>query len=47
MFGVLKMRWVILRDIEWFSVDGLTQTVNACCLLHNFIKQKVATRYLS
>ncbi|CAN1335777.1 Protein ALP1-like, partial [Linum perenne] len=39
-FGVLKMRWAILRDTTWFSVDVLTQIVNACCLLHNFIKRE-------
>ncbi|CAN1854921.1 hypothetical protein LINPERHAP1_LOCUS41524 [Linum perenne] len=39
-FGVLKMRWAILRDTTWFSFDVLTQIVNACCLLHNFIKRE-------
>ncbi|CAN1316271.1 Protein ALP1-like [Linum perenne] len=39
-FGVLKMRWAILRDTTWFSTRVVTQIINACVLLHNFIKRE-------
>ncbi|CAN1824997.1 Putative nuclease HARBI1 [Linum perenne] len=39
-FGILKMRWAILRDTTWFSPDVLSRIVHACCLLHNFIRQE-------
>ncbi|CAL1394628.1 unnamed protein product [Linum trigynum] len=38
IFGILKMRWAILRETSWFSPEVVTQLVNACCLMHNFIK---------
>ncbi|CAN1753363.1 hypothetical protein LINPERHAP1_LOCUS5138 [Linum perenne] len=34
------MWWAILRDTTWFSVDVAADIVNACCLLHNFIKRE-------
>ncbi|CAL1356153.1 unnamed protein product [Linum trigynum] len=37
-FGILKMRWAILRETTWFSTKMVTKIVNACCLLHNFIR---------
>ncbi|CAN1133047.1 Protein ALP1-like, partial [Linum perenne] len=39
-FGVLKMRWAILRDTSWFSPEVMMSIVNACILLHNFIKRE-------
>ncbi|CAN1825636.1 Putative nuclease HARBI1, partial [Linum perenne] len=39
-FGLLKMRWAILRDTTWFSPDVVSRIVHACCLLHNFIRQE-------
>ncbi|CAN1215408.1 Protein ALP1-like [Linum perenne] len=39
-FGLLKMRWAILRDTTWFSPDVAGRIVHACCLLHNFIKRE-------
>ncbi|CAL1401820.1 unnamed protein product [Linum trigynum] len=38
IFGILKNRWAILRETSWFSPEVVTLLVNACCLLHNFIK---------
>ncbi|CAN1154242.1 Putative nuclease HARBI1 [Linum perenne] len=38
-FGVLKMRWALLRDSSWFSPSRVAMIVNACCLLHNFIRR--------
>ncbi|CAL1397152.1 unnamed protein product [Linum trigynum] len=37
-FGILKMRWAILRETTWFSTKMVTKIVNACYLLHNFIR---------
>ncbi|CAN1158145.1 Protein ALP1-like [Linum perenne] len=39
-FGLLKMRWAILRDTTWLSLEVVRRIVHACCLLHNFIKQE-------
>ncbi|CAN1248945.1 hypothetical protein LINPERPRIM_LOCUS6931 [Linum perenne] len=39
-FGLLKMRWAILRDTTWYSPEVFGRIVHACCLLHNFIKQQ-------
>ncbi|CAN1145822.1 Putative nuclease HARBI1, partial [Linum perenne] len=39
-FGLLKMRWAILRDTTWYSPQVFSRIVHACCLLHNFIKQQ-------
>ncbi|CAL1353622.1 unnamed protein product [Linum trigynum] len=41
VFGILKMRWAILRDTTWFSTRMVAKIVNACCLLHNFIRGEV------
>ncbi|CAN1147405.1 Protein ALP1-like, partial [Linum perenne] len=40
-FGVLKMRWEILRDTTWFDTRTVGRVVNACCLLHSFIRGEV------
>ncbi|CAN1286939.1 Protein ALP1-like [Linum perenne] len=40
-FDILKMRWAILRDTTWFSPRVVGRIVNACCLLHNFIRVEV------
>ncbi|CAN1317906.1 hypothetical protein LINPERPRIM_LOCUS30607 [Linum perenne] len=40
-FGLLKMRWAILRDTTWFSLEVVGCLVHACCLLHTFIKREV------
>ncbi|CAN1120699.1 Putative nuclease HARBI1, partial [Linum perenne] len=39
-FGLLEMRWSILRDTTWFSPEVVGRLVHACCLLHNFIKRE-------
>ncbi|CAN1292546.1 Putative nuclease HARBI1 [Linum perenne] len=39
-FGLLKMRWFVLRNTTWFSPEVVGRVVHACCLLHNFIKQE-------
>ncbi|CAN1139133.1 Putative nuclease HARBI1 [Linum perenne] len=39
-FGILKMRWAILRDSSWFSPRMVGMIMNACCLLHNYIRRE-------
>ncbi|CAL1352453.1 unnamed protein product [Linum trigynum] len=40
IFGVLKMRWCILRNATWFTPKEVARIVVACCILHNFIKKE-------
>ncbi|CAN1331917.1 hypothetical protein LINPERPRIM_LOCUS35522, partial [Linum perenne] len=37
-FGILKMRWALLRDSSWSSPRMVSMITNACFLLHNFIR---------
>ncbi|CAN1156379.1 hypothetical protein LINPERHAP2_LOCUS20916 [Linum perenne] len=39
-FGILKMRWALLRDTSWFSPEMVGLFFNACCMLHNFIRRE-------
>ncbi|KAL8541199.1 hypothetical protein ACS0TY_002451 [Phlomoides rotata] len=40
-FGLLKMRWGILRSPSWYSVKIHNKIIMACCLIHNFIRQEM------
>ncbi|CAI0474184.1 unnamed protein product [Linum tenue] len=40
IFGILKMRWAILRDSSWFSPSDMARIVVACTIIHNFIKKE-------
>ncbi|CAI0388501.1 unnamed protein product [Linum tenue] len=40
IFGILKMRWAILRDSSWFAPREVARIVVACCIIHNFIKRE-------
>ncbi|XP_041995678.1 uncharacterized protein LOC121745791 [Salvia splendens] len=37
-FAVMKMRWGILRSSSFYPIDVQTNLINACFLLHNFIR---------
>jgi hypothetical protein len=37
-FGVLKMKWRMLRDIPSYAPHRQSQIIVACCALHNFIR---------
>ena len=37
-FGVLKMKWRILREIPSYATHNQSQIIVACCALHNFIR---------
>ena len=41
-FGLLKMRWAILRSPSYFPIKTQCRNVTACCLLHNFIRSYMA-----
>ena len=40
-FGLLKLRWAILRNACFYLVKTQWKLVLACCLLHNLIKREM------
>ncbi|KAI7990680.1 Protein ALP1-like [Camellia lanceoleosa] len=40
-FGLLKMRWAILRSASYYPIRTQNHIITACCLLHNFIRQEM------
>ncbi|KAL2235776.1 UNVERIFIED_CONTAM: hypothetical protein Sindi_1309800, partial [Sesamum indicum] len=40
MFGLLKMRWGILRCQSLYPIKVQSRIILACCLLHNFLRQE-------
>ncbi|XP_004305947.1 PREDICTED: uncharacterized protein LOC101304026 [Fragaria vesca subsp. vesca] len=42
-FGLLKKRWSIMRTPSFFSIKTQVRILNACCVLHNFIRIKQAS----
>ncbi|KAL8466355.1 hypothetical protein ACS0TY_035454 [Phlomoides rotata] len=41
-FGLLKMRWGILRSPSWYPIQTHNQIIMACCLIHNYIRKEMA-----
>ncbi|CAL1368575.1 unnamed protein product [Linum trigynum] len=39
-FGLLKKRWGILRAAGFYDVKTQVRIINACCILHNFIRDE-------
>jgi len=39
-FGLLKMRWAILRKNSYFDLQNQIRIINACCILHNFVRDR-------
>ncbi|CAN1181196.1 hypothetical protein LINPERPRIM_LOCUS6095 [Linum perenne] len=37
LFGILKMRWVMMQGTFWYSQRMVGLFFTTCCLLHNFI----------
>ena len=37
VIGLLKGRWVILREKSYYPIQVQCRTIMACCLLHNLI----------
>jgi hypothetical protein len=40
-FGLLKKRWAILCTAGFYSVKTQIRIINACCILHNFIRDEM------
>ncbi|KAL8528594.1 hypothetical protein ACS0TY_006147 [Phlomoides rotata] len=40
-FGLLKMRWGILRSPSWYPIKTTNKIIVACCLLHNYIGREM------
>ncbi|KAL0312448.1 UNVERIFIED_CONTAM: hypothetical protein Sradi_5644100 [Sesamum radiatum] len=40
-FGLLKVRWGILRSQSFYPIDVQSKIIIACCLLHNFIRNEM------
>ncbi|XP_026399966.1 protein ALP1-like [Papaver somniferum] len=41
IFGLLKMRWTILRSPSWYPVNIHCRFIMACCLIHNLIRREM------
>jgi hypothetical protein len=39
-FGLLKMRWAILRQNSYFGLENQIRIINTCCILHNFVRDR-------
>lgn len=46
-FGILANRFQVLQTDINLSVDKVQSVVLACCVLHNFIKSKDGTSYMT
>ncbi|KAM3278845.1 hypothetical protein ACQJBY_046250 [Aegilops geniculata] len=40
-FGLLKMRWAIIRNPSYYPFDTQVDIILACCYLHNLIRQQM------
>ncbi|CAL5339706.1 unnamed protein product [Camellia sinensis] len=40
-FGLLKMRWAILRTYSYFPIKTQFRIITTCCLLNNFIQREM------
>ncbi|XP_020258378.1 uncharacterized protein LOC109834772 [Asparagus officinalis] len=40
-FGLLKKRWAILRTASFYSIKTQIRIINACCILHNFLREEM------
>ncbi|KAL7206911.1 hypothetical protein ACSBR2_019587 [Camellia fascicularis] len=40
-FGMLKMRWAILRSASYYPIRTQNPIITTCCLLHNFIRREI------
>lgn len=41
-FGLLKMRWAILRSPSFYDITTQRRIISVCCMLHNFIRSEMA-----
>ena len=40
-FGLLKMRWEILRSPSFYDLKTQRRIIYVCCMLHNFIRKEM------
>ncbi|XP_028051140.1 protein ALP1-like [Camellia sinensis] len=40
-FGLLKIRWAILRTASYYPIKTQGRIITACCLLHNLIRREM------
>lgn len=40
-FGLLKKRWAILCTASFFDVKTQVRIINACCIIHNFLRDEM------
>lgn len=40
-FGLLKLRWGIIRNGSYYPIETQIAIILACCYLHNFIRQQM------
>ncbi|KAL0429056.1 UNVERIFIED_CONTAM: hypothetical protein Sradi_0531600 [Sesamum radiatum] len=40
-FGLLKVRWAVLRSPSYYPIKTQNKIILACCLLHNFIRAEM------
>ncbi|XP_051196783.1 protein ALP1-like [Lolium perenne] len=43
-FGLLKKKWAILRSCSFFSIEDQIRIINACCVLHNYARDRQHVR---
>ncbi|KAM6587387.1 hypothetical protein CsatA_009992 [Cannabis sativa] len=41
-FGLLKMRWAILRSPSFYDMNTQRRIISVCCMLHNFIRREMS-----
>lgn len=41
-FGLLKMRWGILRLPSFYNIQTQCRIITTCCLLHNLIRMEMS-----
>ena len=42
-FGLLKLRWGIIRNGSYYPIDTQIAIILACCYLHNLIRQQMGS----
>ncbi|KAJ8765417.1 hypothetical protein K2173_013175 [Erythroxylum novogranatense] len=40
-FGLLKVRWHIIRNSNWYPIKLQSKIIMACCLLHNHLRRNM------
>lgn len=42
-FGLLKIRWAIIRNPSYYPIETQVGIILACCYLHNLIRQQMGS----